>query len=376
MLALADGIVRSPNSQLLSDAVLVARTDPFPMLGALGRLANANLIRLLGLAEQLDFTLSASRYIDWQEVESSVARLGERLVSRFGSAEVRDFRYDAIPRGGYIVLGLLSYVLGLSLPQLTGRRDPAAPVVVVDDCSLTGLRFREYLSEHNGGRFIFSPLFAHPDLCSAIESSEPRVVACLPADYLRDWAPQRYGERYAAWRRRWESLGANRPYWQGRTDHISFPWSEPQTRAWNPETGEIEPGWEFLPAHLCLKHRHTPRTDGVPPPQLVSPGPGPIRPADRVLWARFDDAYIVALMPAIPHRGGRSPQPETTPEPTPCLRLEGTAADMWDALLERGTVEGATATLADVYDVDLPTLRRDLANFVTTLQNDGILSGA
>ncbi|MFW6288969.1 MAG: PqqD family protein [Spirochaetota bacterium] len=372
LLALADSILRSPNAEALSNATLRIRVDPLPMLVVFGEFDRTSHVRILRLAEQLRFVLAASRYVDWRALEEHVVRLADLLVDRFGADEVARFHFTAIPRGGMIVLGLLSYALGLSQSQVSAPRDPSLPLVVVDDCSLSGLRFREFLEESDARRIIFCPLFAHPELCCAIESAESRVVACFPGAELHDWARERYGDEYSAWRAHWEGLEVNRPYWQGRTDQIAFPWSEPQTVAWNPDIHDVEPGWELLPAHLCLKHRLTPRTSVAAPTQVVRPGPGPIRPADRAVWARLGDAVLVAPMPVVTHDSDASSG--SPAGPVDCLRLEGSAADMWDAIVECGSVEAASERLLELYDAEPSLLRNDLANFVVSLQNDGILT--
>ena len=381
--AIAQAIIRNPNWTSQKSAVLAARVRTQPLLVAFGSFSRIDLARLHGLSLQLEFALSHTRYLDWPAVEEAVVRLAHGLTERFGADEVSGFRFCGVPRGGMIVLGLLSYALDLS-PQQLVRIDEALQseetLVIVDDCALTGVRFRQHLARTSAQNVVFCPLLAIPDLCRAIEAAEPKVAACVVAEELHDWAPELYGAGYDAWRSGWAERKRGHSYWGGRPDHIGFPWSEPQTSFWNSVTGEMEPGWDILPADRCFKHRAGATVVEADSLQLCTPGPGPVRPADHVLWAQINDAIVVAAVPvdaaAAQQAADRPTGPDPDPQPSPCLRLEGTAADMWDALLECGTMEAATAKLADVYDVDLPTLRRDLANFVTTLQNDGILTGA
>ncbi len=368
MRALAAALTRSPYWTQLPSAVLAARAHPHPLLVALGDFGRVDQVRLDGLSRRLEFALAHPRYYDWSAVEESVVRLASKLTNRLGTDRLTRFRFSALPRGGLIVLGLLAYALGLSREQLTAPDQGSgtdAPLVVVDDCALTGARFRHHLAGISAPEVVFAPLAAHPDLCRAIEAAESRVTACIPGDELYDWAPELYGEGYTAWRSGWAQRKAGQSYWGGLPEYIGFPWSEPETSFWNIETGEMEPGWDLLPSELCLKHRSpsgAPEDDSL---QLCIVGPGPLRPADTVVWGRINDAVIVAGVASVPEAA-----------PGACMRLDGTAADMWEALLEHGTVDAATEALLRLYEVDRETLRGDLAGFVTTLKEEGILSGA
>ncbi|EPC04241.1 hypothetical protein L861_02690 [Litchfieldella anticariensis FP35 = DSM 16096] len=267
---------------------------------------------------------------------------------------------------------MLSYILNLRPEQLIAERSGGGPdfeaLVIVDDCALSGVRFRQFLGKIDDAKVIFCPLFAPAELCRAIEDAEPRVEACISAENLYDFAPERLGEGYSQWCAAQRERRGSYGYWDGIPEHIAFSWCEPQTKYWNTETERYEASWNLVPPQLCLKQRCSAGNPeladegGLDGLTLVADGPGPLRVADRVLWTQIDSAIAVARMP------------EDAARTTPCFRLEGTAADMWRCVLEHGTLEGAESALLLRYDVEPVTLRHDLAAFVSDLENNGVLT--
>jgi hypothetical protein len=179
-----------------------------------------------------------------------------------------------MPRGGFIVLGMLAYVLDLRPAQLAPSPPSDVPLVVTDDCAISGVRFSDMLDRCENRQVIFSHLYSHPDLRIAIERREPRVLACVSAQDLTDYAPAYYGDQYEAWRERWRQR-PNPGYWVGQPDHVCFAWNEPDTVFWNPVAQQAESAWRLLPPELCLKNRRkfAPEDARV---QLQPEGKGPL----------------------------------------------------------------------------------------------------
>jgi len=59
-----------------------------------------------------------------------------------------------------------------------------------------------------------------------------------------------------------------------------------------------------------------------------------------------------------------------------CLTLEGTAASMWEALVEHGGVKAAATALAQTFEVEPARLEADLEGFTDALTQRGALQGA
>lgn len=375
--ALAQGIQANPLWQALGVVRLVGRARPAPVLALFGIFSPAQRLQLQDLAAQLDELLTAHRYVDYHDAERAAEGLAEALRRRYGSEALSCLSFTAIPRGGWIVLGMLAYLLDLRPDQLVApgrdpleRRADDEGLVVVDDCALSGLRFQQFLSQCDAARVIFCPLYANPALCRAIEAAEPRVEACLHAMDLQDVAPARFGKAYPQWLAERRARIGDSGYWCGIAEYVAFAWCEPQTRYWNAETERFEAGWNLLPPALSLKRRiaasrlHAARGGtGEPDVELLDHhAHGPLIVADGVLWTEIDSAVALARLSAEPSGSA------------PCLRLEETAADMWWALLAHGSLEGAEAELVARYAVPGETLRRDLAGFVAQLQGHGILA--
>jgi hypothetical protein len=353
LLDIAHALAADPKWVDVPDARLVVRSVPLSLLGVLGRFEPAMEHRLATLRSQLCEALPC--HASYAQAEESCEILAEQLVRRFGLRDLREFGFTALPRGGLIVLGMLSYRLGLKRSQLESPDRPDIPRVVVDDCAITGLRFGEWLGRSASERVIFAHLYSHPDLRMAIEASEPRVQACVSAHDLVDHAPEWLGEDYPAWRAERLQRPGPRRYWVGQIERIAFAWSEPDYGFWNPVTQRVETAWRLLPPRLCLRNRGGVGVSTIPL-QIQPEAAGPLRPAPHVLYGAVDGTVVVADV-------------DTELNVT----LKGAAADMWRAVLGHRSLEDALMALAEDYEVDAETLRHDLQSFVRELKSRRIL---
>jgi hypothetical protein len=293
-------------------------------------------------------------YVDYAQAEQDAERLAALLLKAYSGEALNAFSFAAIPRGGYIILGMLSYLLDLEHRQLQPDAG-AGPLVIVDDCALTGARFGAFLRGRKNPRAVFAHLYSHPGLRRAILAREPRVEACLAARDLQADAPRENPgdppEPPAAsdvWRAR---LGPDR-YWWGAVPPIGFAWSEPDSLIWNPAAGRVEDGWQLLPPHLCLKNRARlgmpPRRQPAALPTWRAPASVAAATFDGVLWLCCRDRGEI-------------------------VTLEGVAADMWRALAVYGDLRSAVSHLSTLYAVDGPRLVADLEAFAGDLAAHGLL---
>jgi hypothetical protein len=355
LLALARALASSPAWADVEDGIMVVRTQPPMGIALIGRFDPAEAARVEWLPGQLATELPRLRYVSWARVEEDCAVLGERLTERFGSAEVREMTYEAVPRGGFIVLGLLSYVLGLKHDRLTDPPRDGGPVVVVDDVALTGLRFGEVLGRH-AGDVIFAPLYSHPDLRAAIREREAGVVDVVSARDLTDFAPQIMGDEYEAWRERWIRRADGRCYWIGRPEHLCFPWAEPDFTVWNPVAGREERGWSVVPPAAVLKSRSMGVEGGDARVQVQPRSSGPIRVADRTFYGEVDGDVVAANL-----------------DTEGVVRLADVAADVWRVVARGGSLDAAVRALGERFGADPGVLRADAKAVVEDLMRRGLL---
>ena len=222
-----------------SGAVLFSRSRQRPSLILLTDSDEACESRFKTEGSVLNRDCSQLQYVDYGRAEQICRILASRLVERFTKVELSRFHFAAIPRGGHIVLGLLAYILNLRPAQLAPPHPPDIPLVVVDDCSLTGARFRQFMKGCAHQRVVFVSLYSHPALRAAIESEELRVLACLSAKDLFDYAPDRLGHGYSAWQERWRSRLKGDGYWVGQVS-VCFAWNEPDRLLWNRTTQQSD----------------------------------------------------------------------------------------------------------------------------------------
>jgi hypothetical protein len=345
---LASALVGSePWQKVPQPAAVVVSHDP-ARLALLGRFGEADEARIEALRTQLDIARYGFRYVSYSEAERLATVVAERLAEHIGRSALQSARYVAIPRGGHVVLGMLAYAVGADSDQLEPR--DAELWVVVDDCSISGARFLEWLDAHPGPEVVFAHLRSHPDLRKALEQ-HPRVRACIAAGDLRDHAPTRLGEGYEEWRASWENRDSG--VWAGQTDRIAFTWNEPDTAMWNPVTHRVESGWHLVGPRRCLKNRQS-IVDGAI--QVLPRIEGELRPTSNTTWAQLSDEVVVADIAS-----------------GTVLGLSGVGATMFLEAMSAPTLAEAIKRLTALYDVEPERLAADFEEFVAGLVAAGIV---
>lgn len=354
--AFARAIAASPAARRLSNAVVVVRDGPDPRAGLLARLSDEDREWLAAVLRSLDGAVERLRFVDWPEVERAAESVSERLRARLPEDALTRVSVRGIPRGGSIAAGLVAYALDLPGPAFDDAPGRDGPLLVVDDCALTGARFRALLRERPGREVIFATLFSPPQLRAAIVSAEERVLACVSGADLTDHAPERLGDGYSEWRERWRHRSGDAVYWIGQPEHLVFPWSEPEEAVWDEARETEAPALGLAPPELCLSRRA--RGPGAEV-HVLPRGRGPLVPSPELLWGSLDGVTVIRDC-----------------ERDRALALEGTAAAMWEALMAEESLERAARRVARSYDAVRERVRHDLDAFVSGLRDRGILVDA
>lgn len=353
---LARALATSPAARRLEGGAFVVREGPTAALGVLSRMDASDRAWLAAAIRALQGTIERLRWVQWPEVEAAAEELAEALRRRLGRERLADAAVRGVPRGGAVAMGLLAYALELTREAFDRDPGPDRLTLLVDDCALTGARFRERLARLPEGEVAFATLFSPPELRAAIEGEERRVVACVGGRDLPDHAARRLGSEYGEWVRRWRRRSGRRVYWIGQPDHLVFPWSEPQESIWDDERGRESPAFSVAPPELCLARR-APATGGPDVGVQVQPrGRGPLRPAPHLLWGRLEGVVVIR-----------------DPDRARALTLEGTAATMWRELVREGTPGAAARRVARAYDAPVDRIRADLEAFARQLLDRGAL---
>ena len=299
------------------------------------------------------------REVSWEQAERDAARLAGELARRVPELDAAELR--AIPRGGLFVLGMLAYLLDLPADRLApaAGADPGRPLVLVDDCALSGLRVREALAAARGRRVVVAHLYSPAPVRRAL-AGEPGVVACVAARDLEDRTPEVLpdAEERRAAEGRWRARLGDRP-WYGLAQPVAFPWNEPDRPFWNELTGRAEDGWRLVPPHRNLKARgRLGDPAGIAGPSATAPGAaGPRwRLAEGVAWGDFDG--VVWLCRTADRR---------------VFSLTGVAADLWRWTASGGGEAAVAARAAAVYAVEEAASRRDLDGLLAELSGEGLM---
>lgn len=347
--ALARALMASPGWP--SSLRAVVSDDPGPLLVLYGKLREREGQALEDLRHEL--AGARVRYVDHSAVELVAQGLARRLTDSLDDLD--RWKFAAVPRGGLIVLGILSYLLDLDHSQVVASDASVDSLVLIDDCAFSGSRLKASISSSNARRLAVGTLFAPKELRAAVEREEPRVVLFESGEDLADVAPQQLGDDYEEWRRRWG--GRSDGYWNGRTEHLALPWNEPDVGRWDQAAERVELAWRLVPPERCLKNR-VGSADPSPVQRFERAGGGH-RQASGVLDVRVDDEVVV-----IDTHHGRT------------LTLDGVAADMWTAAMTTADLADAVSNLATVYGGDADRLEGDLAAFLARLSAEGLIEVA
>ena len=336
------------------------RHAPSPVLGFFGDFDEAQFRQLTVQGEALRHGCRTLRYVGLERARQDCARLAQRLVEKLGRETLDSCRFVAVPRGGMVVLGLLSYALGLRREQLELDDRHPGPWVVVDDCCLSGSRCAEAIERYAGRPLVFAHLYSHPELRSEVEK-ESAVLACEAAWDLGDFGSALLGERYEEWRTRWQGRLAGRRFWVGVPEALAFSWSEPDRSVYVSPASPMEKAWKVVPPDLCMDTRWM--AEGQPegqPEELAfseqEPGVGPIRPGDNALFLERDEGLLVGDLAS-----------------GDCFALTGSAPRIWAHLLDLGSVEAAARALANESDVTPERALHDTRELWQQLAERGLL---
>ena len=346
ILGIANAMCASPSWALIKDAIIVARIHVDPVLGVIGSFEKKEMRQFEVLQLKLNGFLHRLKYINYSQAEDDCEMLASRLLDAFGRAEIKKFIFAGIPRGGLIVLGMLSYMLDLDHSQLTPSYDLNTPLVVVDDCVMSGRRFWGYLKQCKHNTIVFSHLYSHPKLREKIADSEPRVISCISARDIVD---------YPSKKSQWHEGPEGKQYWLGKTEYICFPWNEPDSTFYNPISGQVESGFRFMPPELCIKNRLADRSryDRL---QIQDEGKGPLKPSLNIIYGILGSEIVVVDI-----------------EKNKSFSLDGMSAKIWKAIIKFGNVPDILETLLKKYNVNKKKLETDVNTFVNDLVRRGIL---
>lgn len=311
------------------------------------------------------------RHIGYRQAEDLCAELAVSLCDELGSEGLEAAELQAIPRGGFVVLALLAYHLDSAEWKAPSSRsaeptqpeqtnpEPPSPLVLVDDCALSGLRLRQALAEVPEDRpVVVVHLLSTPELRAAVLAQAPQVRACFAARDLTDHSHQIYPdpEEHAAWLRRSEErLGAEDRFWIGLPEPVSFAWAEPDRPFWNPTTGKLEDCWRFQAPHRCLKSRARLASDL--PAAAEGPGGGGLwRSPASVVWGEFEGRVWLV----------RQSDQEI-------FSLDGAAAVIWKTLVIGRNEARAADALVQLFAVSSPQATADVAALACDLREAQLL---
>lgn len=307
--------------------------------------------RLLALARSLKNYRSNLIYVDYKQAEIDCEVLAANILETYNQKQLESFVFKPIPRGGFIIMGMLSYMLDLKPSQFI-QSNPKKPVMIVDDCAYSGHRLFEMINNTDSSQITIAHLYSTPELRKALIEKEARVEHCFVAHDLKDRAKENHPDPqdYKEWKDRIANLLDKKRYWIGQPDLVGFAWSEPDYPFWNTATDRFEDGWRSLPPHKCLKNKINLgiKSNQHKTLEIQIPLTMVIGIFDDLIWlyeSKTDELFA----------------------------LDGTAAEIWRVLVAFGNIESVVEHFKSRYDVDESLLRRDIQEFVDNLFSKKLL---
>lgn len=352
---LAKALADSGMSHAAEGLAMVVRPAPEPVVGVFATGEPSELDAVQSAVRRLIAGWQRVRYVDYAGAEESARILAERLRATLGDEGIARAGFLAIPRGGLFVLGMLAYWLGLTPHQLRPPFPQNHPLVVVDDCVLTGARFGRLLPTLQEETIIFATLLSHPDLRTAIERAEPRVRHCLGAQDLVDWGPERLGAAYPAWQERWLRRLSPPRYWVGMIDLLCFPWSEIERPLWDEGAARVSRAPRVVPPRLCLGNRASMSQPAIPV-QVQPAGHGLVRPSDAVLFGTLENRVFIGRL-----------------DTGQLLHLNHAGSVMWQGLSDGGSPATVADLVARTFEIDPEQAGADTEEFLRQMLGEGLL---
>ena len=206
------------------------------------------------------------------EAQQAIHKLAAKAQQEIPENVLRQMHIVSIARGGFFVVGRLAYLLGCSRRQFVD--DGESAVCIIDDCALTGKRFKETLRRFNGRDVWFCHLASPQLLKDAILKEETSVKGCISVinlELIAELEP--------------EGFSGEERYINRSVAHVAFPWTEPSLPV--QIDGKIIDGWRLLPPHKVLGNS---AMLGLPP--LAGALEPELQLGGKVVWRLLPDGGV------------------------------------------------------------------------------------
>jgi len=313
-------------------------------------ISDDNKERLTALSKSIEIYRANLAYVDYKQAEKYCEALAAQILKVYTPDEIQSFYFKAIPRGGFIVLGMLSYALNLKPGQF--KEDLEKPVVIVDDCIISGARIAKALEKTDNDHVIIATLYSHPELRKTILEKEKKVKHFFSANDLFDRASENFPDLndYKNWKKRTKKRMGGKRYWIGQPDIVGFAWNEPDYPFWNNSTEKLEDGWRHIPPHKCLKNK---MRFGIEPDEEIN---DEIRMSSFISFGIFNENIWLF-----------------NTKTDEILALDDVAAQIFSALMVYGNMDSAVKHLLKLYDAPENLIRNDVQELVNGLLEKGVL---
>ena len=343
---LSHTISTSTNWESLGDCALVFRDHDAG--GCLAVCMQDDLKHTVEIQTQLNFlqkSIQQIQYLDIAKCESLAHSLAQKINLSLDPETLQKSRVVSIPRGGLFVSAMLSYILPIKHHQLQPFSDCDSPIILIDDCSISGFRLAQQLCGLKNKQIYFYTLVSPAQLRQAALAVQPRLRVFESAMDLNVYNNDSSGRMDAR---------SNR-YWQGQCDAICFPWGE--TQRFYPSDSENKQTtlWPVSPLQKNLKSSLLEQK--IPFYAVTEAQDRAISTGQHILYYSKDNLTRIYNAESKQH-----------------YSLDGVGSAIWQSLLSHSTVDQTLEHLCSLFSVEKKRLEKDVKDLIAKFEHLEIIA--
>ena len=294
--------------------------------------------------QSLDTSLQQIQYLDSTQCLDLTKSLAKIIKQTVPENILKNSQVVAIPRGGLFIQAMLSYFLPLEHHQLqyTENDVDTSPLIIVDDCAISGLRLAQQLKKFPNREIYFFTIASPRELRDSVNSKESRILDFKSVLDVKSYSTLDLNH-------------ASQCYWRGQCDTIIFPWSETQrSYRFNGQLSNV-PLWKVAPNKLCLSARE--KKQRIRTTEIKENPSSVMSTPDDVLYHTDQGLTRILNVSTMKH-----------------YSLDSIGSTIWQSLLKNADLDNVLAELSSIYGVSKTKLNSDVQLLTQKLFNDGLIN--
>lgn len=294
--------------------------------------------------QSLDTSLQQIQYLDSTQCLDLTKSLAKIIKQTVPENILKNSQVVAIPRGGLFIQAMLSYFLPLKHHQLqyTENDVDTSPLIIVDDCAISGLRLAQQLEKFPNRDIYFFTIASPEKLRDSVKLKEARVLDFKSVVNIKSYSTLK-------------AQNTQQRYWLGQCDAVIFPWSETQRSHFSNGKLSNRPLWKIAPDKLCMSTKA--KKQAIKATEVKENQSAVLSTPDNIL--HFTDQGITKILDASTMKH---------------YSLDAIGSDIWQSLLSNSNLDHALAELSATYKVSKTRLNNDMQLLTQKLIDAGLIN--